>query len=262
MTDPRQAPSRACLIWLAVGVIGFLFVPWYSLQDSVFALAWVPRFTTKESAPALLQSLLYGRGWLVPIGLVLAAGVWPAFVTKDRRARAQALAAIGATGFVYCLLQGFAIGPTGWSFESLAAGLPALPGGQLGLGLGAVLVLTCFTMLFSIGLAGLGYFKGDPFVAASVVAVTTLVAVFTFFPVLRILISALQDAGGAFSLSAWDTTSIPTCLTGLLRKVAAASSTLLPALASRRRSDRSPPEFATLPWSISESRTRRSVSPT
>ena len=39
--------------WLAVGAIGFLFVPWYSLQNSVFALSWIPRFTSKEAAPAL-----------------------------------------------------------------------------------------------------------------------------------------------------------------------------------------------------------------
>jgi hypothetical protein len=70
------------------------------------------------------------------------------------------------------------------------------------MGLGASLVLASFAMLFALGLAGFGYFKGDPFVAGSVVAVTTLVAVFTFFPVARVLISALQDAGGAFSLSA------------------------------------------------------------
>ncbi len=57
-------------------------------------------------------------------------------------------------------------------------------------------------MLFSLGLAGRGYFKGDAFVAASVVGVTALVAVFTFFPVVRILISALQDGTGAFSLAA------------------------------------------------------------
>ena len=37
-------------------------------------------------------------------------------------------------------------------------------------------------MLFALGLAGRGYFKGDAFVAGSVVAVALLVAVFTFFP--------------------------------------------------------------------------------
>ena len=44
--------------------------------------------------------------------------------------------------------------------------------------------------------------RATPFVAASVVAVAALVAVFTFFPVVRILVSALQDGDGAFSLVA------------------------------------------------------------
>ena len=100
MTDPRRAPSAACLFWLIVGAIGFLFVPWYSLQNSVFALGWVPRFTTKEAAPALLQALLHGRGWLVPVGLVLVAGVAPAFIAMERKARSSALIATGAIGFV------------------------------------------------------------------------------------------------------------------------------------------------------------------
>ena len=38
----------------------------------MFALSWIPNFTTKEAAPALLQILLHGRGWLAPIGLLLA----------------------------------------------------------------------------------------------------------------------------------------------------------------------------------------------
>jgi iron(III) transport system permease protein len=70
------------------------------------------------------------------------------------------------------------------------------------MGLGAALVATSFGMLFSLGLARRGHFKGDPFVAASVVGVATLVALFTFFPVARILISALQDGAGLFSLAA------------------------------------------------------------
>jgi len=202
MTGMRRAPSAACLFWLAAGAIGFLLVPWYSLQDSVFALSWIPRFTSREAAPALLQTLLHGKAWLVPIGLILAGAIVPAFITHERNTRAAWLTAIGASGFVYALMQGFAIGPTGWSLEALGSVLPALPRGQLGMGLGASLVLASFAMLFALGLAGFGYFKGDPFVAGSVVAVTTLVAVFTFFPVARVLISALQDAGGAFSLSA------------------------------------------------------------
>jgi len=198
MTGPR----RSVLLWLAVGAAGFLLVPWYALQGSVFALGWVPHAATKEAAPALLQVFLHGKWWLGPLGALLVAGTALAVLAMDRRARANALIAVGAAGFLYLLLQGFAIGPTGWYFESLAATLPALPRGQFGMGLGAALVVTAFGMLFALGLAGRGYFKGDPFVAASVITVAALVAVFTFFPVVRILISALQDNVGAFSLVA------------------------------------------------------------
>ena len=193
---------RPVLFWLAVGAAGFLLVPWYALQGRVFALGWVPHLATKEAASALLQVFLHGKWWLAPLGALLVAGAALAVLATDRTARANALIAVGAAGFLYLLLQGFAIGPTGWYFESLAATLPALPRGQLGMGLGAALVVTSFGMLFALGLAGRGYFKGDPFVAASVVTVAALVAVFTFFPVIRILISALQDNAGAFSLEA------------------------------------------------------------
>ena len=44
MTELR----RPVLFWLAVGAAGFLFVPWYALQDSVFALGWVPDVATAE----------------------------------------------------------------------------------------------------------------------------------------------------------------------------------------------------------------------
>ena len=47
-------------------------------------------------------------------------------------------------------------------------------------------------MCFALALAERGYFKGDAFVAGSVVAVGVLVAVFTFFPVVTILVQALR----------------------------------------------------------------------
>jgi len=198
MTDPR----RPLLIWLAAGAAGFVLVPWYAQQDGVFTFGWVAHIAERESAPALLQIISHGRGWLAPLGLILAAGAVAAVVPLGRRARANVLIAAGAAGFVAFFAQGFAIGPTGWSLEWLAARLPPLPLGQPGMGLGAALVVTAFGMLFSLGLAGRGSFRGDPFVAAGVVGVTALIAVFTFFPVVRILVSALQDSAGLFTPAA------------------------------------------------------------
>jgi iron(III) transport system permease protein len=193
---------RTLLLWIAVGAAGFLVVPWYILQDSVLGIGWIKDFASKDNAPAILQAFKHARWWLLPLGLLIAAAslVLPARV--QRRVRADGLIALGATGFVYLFAQGFAIGPRGFDFEWLNA-LGTLPVGQYGMGLGATMVATAFAMLFSLGLAERGFFKGDAFVAGSVVAVALLVAAFTFFPVLKILIQAVQDNDGAFSLRAF-----------------------------------------------------------
>jgi iron(III) transport system permease protein len=140
--------------------------------------------------------------WLLPLGLVLAAFTPLLRPTVARRNRANGLIALGAIGFLYLALQGFAIGPRGVVFESLSR-LPALAIGQYGIGLGATLTATAFAMLFSVGLAERGFFKGDAFVAGSVVAVALLVTTFTFFPVVKILVQAVQDNDGAFSITAF-----------------------------------------------------------
>ena len=199
-----SALQRTLLLWLAVGFAGFVLLPWYSVQDSLLSIGWIRDFTAKDNAPALLQSLLHRRTWLLPLGALLAA-VAPLLRTSlSRRRRANALIMLGAAGFIYLALQGFAIGPRGLVFEALPAP-SSLAVGQYGIGIGATLTATAFAMLFSAGLAERGFFKGDAFVAGSVVAVTLLVATFTFFPVLKILVQAAQDNDGAFSLSAFFT---------------------------------------------------------
>jgi hypothetical protein len=44
---------RPVLFWVAIGAAGFLLVPWYALQDSVFALSWIP--TPRRRTPAPLR---------------------------------------------------------------------------------------------------------------------------------------------------------------------------------------------------------------
>ena len=197
-----RAGPRSAAIWLAVGTAGFALAPWYAVPESIWSIDWIVHWLTKDNAPAWLQALSYGRGWLWPVAVLLAAAA--RFLAPARPvSRANAFIVIGALGFTYALGQGFVIGPQGWYFDSLKTLLPPLETGQFGMGLGAFLVLSAFAMLFALGLAGRGYFKGDGFVAGGAVAVTLLVAVFTFFPVFRILISAAQDANEALSLTAF-----------------------------------------------------------
>ena len=193
---------RLAVGWLALGAIGFLLAPWYALQDSVLGVTWLADYLGKDNAPALTQALRHGREWLLPIGALLAAGV-AIVVRRSRAIGAAAMIAIGAAGFVYLLAQGFAIGPRGFSYPWLDAAFGAAGGGQFGMGLGAALTATAFAMLFAVGIAERGAFNGDAFVACSVVAVAVLLATFTFFPVVTILVHAVQGADGAFSLQAF-----------------------------------------------------------
>jgi len=197
--------SRLRSLWslVALGAAGFALVPWYSLQDSVFSPAWIPQFASRDNASALLQAVLHGKPWLWPVGVLLAGLAGVLLLARERRVRAHWLIALGAAGFLYTLGQGFAIGPRGWLLESLAAIAGETQASQYGMGLGATFVLASFAMLFALGLAERGFFRGDAFVAGNVVAIALLIVAFTFFPVVRILVSALQDAEGAASATAF-----------------------------------------------------------
>ncbi len=70
------------------------------------------------------------------------------------------------------------------------------------MGAGAALAGAARAMVAAHGLATLGYFRGNAFVATSVVAIVALVAAFTFYPVGSILLQAFQDAHGAISPAA------------------------------------------------------------
>jgi len=200
---PDARSDRALAAWLAAGAAGFLLAPWYALPDSVLSTGWLMHWLAKDNAPAWWQAWAWQKPWLWPIGALLAACAIAARVFRDRRWRANALIVLGVAGFGYALAQGFAIGPRGWSGEALAAAFGPLRTGQYGMGTGASLVLAAFAMIGALGLAARGAFRGDAFVAASVVAVTGLVGIFTFFPVVKILLSAFEDAGSAWSPAAF-----------------------------------------------------------
>ena len=167
--------------WLAVGAAGFAVLPWYALADSVLGLAWLRAFASPDNAPAVLQIVAHDRWWLAPIALALIATAYAV-----RRRRPVLLSCSAAVGLAWLASQGFATSPAT----------------QPGMGAGAALVAASLAMLMGHGLAARGWFKGDAFVACSVVALTGLVALFTFYPVATILVQALQDNAGAFAAGA------------------------------------------------------------
>src|SRR5437899_5224592 len=155
----RDSLRRWALVWSLVGCAGLLVLSWYSAYDG--------------AAPS--------RVWRLAPAAALLASLTVALRRDARPALGLWLAALGGGGFIYVAAQGFAVA------------------GQPPLGLGAAVVTTSLVMLFSLGLAARGFFKGDRFVAGAVVVVTVLVGLFTFYPVARILLSAIQGSDGAVS---------------------------------------------------------------
>jgi iron(III) transport system permease protein len=191
--------------WLALAVAGYLVAPWYALQDSIFGVAWLAHFFDRNHAPAVVQALRFGRGWLWPIGALVACAFGLLAPRWRRRARANVALLIGGLGLVYLAAQGFAIDPRGFAYAAFAGWLGPLAQGQPGMGLGGALTAAAFAMIFALGLAERGAFNGEAFIAGSVVAIGVLLATFTFFPVARILVQAFADPAGVLSLPAFVT---------------------------------------------------------
>ncbi|MBK6863183.1 MAG: iron ABC transporter permease [Ideonella sp.] len=202
MTDIAARRARRAIVgWWLLGALACVLLPWYLSADKTLLQSLPGVLGGADTASAVVQALAHGKSWLwsVIVGLALCAvGV---ALPGGRRQGAWLIAGAGL-GLAGLLGSGFAIGARGWAFESLDASLGALPAGQAGLGLGGVLALASLLMLFGLGLARRGFFRGDLFIACAVVGCSALLLLFVALPVLRALAGAFFDEGGALSLAA------------------------------------------------------------
>ncbi|ROZ79516.1 iron ABC transporter permease [Ramlibacter sp. WS9] len=200
----RPSANTALWLWLALGVIGLVALPWYALQDGNGLLA-IPRvFGGDDAASGIVQAAVHGRPWLW-LGLVGLALCALAAMRTPGRAQGALLVAGGLLGAGGLGLSGFLIGAKGWSSAALTGLFGELSRNQFGMGWGGFVVLASLVVLMAFGIARRGYFKGDLFVAAAVVASGTLMAVFILFPVLKALSSALLTEDGQFAAGAlWE----------------------------------------------------------
>ncbi len=201
VSAPARA-GRALAAWWALGLVAFGLLPWYLPQNASLLQSLAGVFGGPDTASAAVQALRHGRPWLgaALAGLLIAgAGL---VLAPPGRAQGRWLLAGALLGLAGVLGAGFAIGATGWSFETLAGWFGELPNGQYGLGLGGALVLLVLLVLLGGAVARLGAFRGDVFVGAAVVGCAALLALFVALPVLRALAGAWFDEDGFFAPSA------------------------------------------------------------
>jgi iron(III) transport system permease protein len=163
---------KAKWIWLALGWIGVLLLPWYA--------------GTLVLQSAVVQSV-NGQIWLWPllIPLLLAASPHP---------RHQVAA--GVFGLAWLVLESTSIGHEGWTIAILSGfGAPS----QAPLGWGALAFALACGAFLARGLARLGFGGGQVFVTGSLLAIGGSIVVFVFWPILTVLGSAIRDDNGALA---------------------------------------------------------------
>ncbi len=196
-----QRAQRVLLVWALLGLTAFALLPWYFPQNTTLLRAMGGAFGGAESASGLVQGLQHGRPWLwgSAAGLLIALlGWWQ----TPGRGQGHWLLAGSVLGLAALLGSGFSIGATGWSIASFIPWFGELPTGQQGIGLGGALVLVALLMLLGAGLARLGYFRGDFFVAGAIVFCAALLLLFVALPVGKSLIGAFLTEDGVFSFGA------------------------------------------------------------
>jgi iron(III) transport system permease protein len=201
MLNRLQRHARQVLLaWSVLGLAAFALLPWYFPQNVSLWRALAGAFAGAETASALVHAAHLGRPWLWSglAGLMLALAAW-----RMPPGRMQGWTLVGGAvlGLLGLLGSGFAVGAGGWAFEILGAWFGELAQGQAGIGLGGALVLLALMMLLGAGIARLGYFRGDFFVAGAVVLCSALLLLFVAFPVARSLAGAFVNDAGAWSVA-------------------------------------------------------------
>ena len=194
-------PNQAIRLWLVAGLLAYLALPWYAIQDTAWYSVLPQIFGGTETANGLLQALLYGRSWLLLGVLGLGVAAVSLLVPAGKR-QGSWLMAGGLLGFFGLLFSGFMIGAKGWSFGFLNAQLGELAVNQFGIGIGAFLALLALVMLTAFGVARRGMFKGDLFIASAVLGCSVLLLLFIAFPVTKALYGAFLNEEGQWAFSA------------------------------------------------------------
>jgi iron(III) transport system permease protein len=202
MPASRRAAPRAPLVWWLLGLASFVALPWYLPQDLSTWQSLRGVLGGSDTAAGLVQALRHGKSWLWVVPLALA-GAGLALRMRPGRAQGRALVAATGLGLGAVLIAGFAIGAKGWAFAWLEQAFGAAPGNQIGIGLGGASTLLALLMLLSTGVARLGAFRGDLFVACAVILCAALLLTFVAWPVGQALAGAWLDESGALSTSAW-----------------------------------------------------------
>ncbi|WP_282061665.1 ABC transporter permease [Roseobacter litoralis] len=189
--------------WVIAGWVGFCLLPWYMVEDGLLSFEWLRDGYPfdEDYAPAAFLIAQGKKLWLAPL---LVALILPLFALRRPKSDpwfARLLILSGAIGFGWLIAQGFSIGIRGFNFDWLEAVFGDLGDRQFGMGYGGMITASAFLFLLTQGVAARGAINGDVFVVSAIGGVITIVAVFVFFPIAKMLFAAFVTEDGAYSIA-------------------------------------------------------------
>jgi iron(III) transport system permease protein len=191
--------KRSALLWLIVGFAAFAVMPWYLVDGGSLSFGQFAGWPLGQSGSALALGLAGGKPWLLPLALAFAIAALPLLVGGRLIDSGKALVVAGIAGLIWFWLQGFAIDHKGWGLPGLVTIFGGTGPKQAGLGYGAFVVVMSLLLLLTHGLAARGWCRGDAFTTSAIGLILGLIILFVFFPVMKILAQAFQDASGNFA---------------------------------------------------------------
>ena len=188
-------------LWLAVGIFGSFFLPWFGIEDGFFSLEWMTNdylFDT-DYAPLFWLLFMGEKLWLAPLILTFMITGLALFAQDGSKLRTHLFLFGGGMGLFWLMAQGLAIGIRGWQIDSLAALFGPLSDRQFGMGYGAIFFYLSSLFLFSIGVAERRGTYGDKFVISMIIFVILLVVIFIFYPIFKLFVLGFIDDQNSYS---------------------------------------------------------------
>jgi iron(III) transport system permease protein len=200
-TSTKTLSQPTLILWILVGWVSFLLLPWYLVDGGLFSGQWLVDGYPfdKNYAPAVFLIMQGEKLWLTPLLIPL---IMPLFAFKREKSDplyAQILILTGTIGFSWLIIQGFSIGIRGWNYEWLSTLFGKLDGRQFGMGYGGLFLASSFLFLLTQGIAARGAINGDVFVVGAIGFVLAIVGAFVFFPIVNMLMSAFITEDGSYS---------------------------------------------------------------
>jgi iron(III) transport system permease protein len=178
----RAVTPRGLAFLLVLAMLGFVLSPWSVQQNNWLWLG--DDLKTMFAASDAANGLTTLARWPAPKALGVAGAFISlvlAFIFHSVR-KGGAVTLVAGAGFIWLLGCGFAIT------------------GESGYGWGPLFIGVLLLGFCGLGIARMGYFNGDSFVAVAVLGCVTLIALFIGLPVGKALSNAFFTESGGFDI--------------------------------------------------------------